>query len=74
MEYDYKNDCWVSLAVLPSRVKALCTAVGYDTLVLVNECLTDSERESAYKHELKHIKRGDLYSDLKVEDVEREVV
>lgn len=74
MEYDFVNDCWVGLAHLPSRVKALCTAVGDDTIILINECLTDAERKSAYRHELSHIKRGDLFTEKKVEEVEREVV
>lgn len=71
MEYDYNHDCWVGTAVLPATINALCTAVDFDTVVLVNECLNEAAKHEAYAHEIRHISRGDLFSDKSVEELEK---
>lgn len=73
MEYDVNNNCYVTLAVLPGAVRGCCTQVEGENVVLINECLNDRARIEAYRHELNHLKRGDLYSGSTAAELERNV-
>lgn len=65
LEYDAKNDVYVSLCeLLPDRVKGLitCDRDG-NNIILINPNLCESERAETLKHEYIHLFRSDLYSD-----------
>ena len=62
-EYDAKNGCFVTVTALPGCVKGLIKAVPDGEIILINEALSDEEKQEAYEHELRHLKRGDLYND-----------
>lgn len=72
MEYDPKHDCYVKLVPMPARIRGLCTVNGDDTIVLINENLSDRARAAALEHEYNHIKNGDLFSDVPVTKIEKE--
>ena len=61
--YDPVNDVYVSVAPLPGCVKGLIKAVPDGEVILINEALSDEQKQEAYEHELRHLKRGDLYND-----------
>lgn len=61
--YDVKNDVYVTVAPLPGCVRGLIKAVPDGEVILINETLSDEQKQEAYEHELLHLKRGDLYND-----------
>lgn len=61
--YDAVNDVYVLVTSLPGAVKALIKAVPDGEVILINEALSDEQKQEAYEHELLHLKRGDLYND-----------
>lgn len=65
------NNCYIELRQMPGAVKGCCATIGDDDYVFINECLSDQARMEAYRHEVRHLKRGDLYSDDRVERLER---
>ena len=75
MEYDAKNDCWVTVTdALPGAVKgAVCEEPDGTSLVLVNACLSDEAKQSAYDHECEHIRNGDIHSERKAHAIESEM-
>lgn len=75
MEYDAKNDCWVAVTDrLPGAVKgAVCEEPDGTSLVLVNACLSDEAKQSAYDHECEHIRNGDIHSERKAHEIEAEM-
>lgn len=75
MEYDAKNDCWVSVtSALPGAVKG---ATGEEpdgtNIVLINDCLCDEAKKKAYDHECKHIRNGDIRSERTAHEIESEM-
>lgn len=75
MEYDAKNDCWVSVtSALPSAIKGAAGEEPDGTnIVLINDCLSDEEKKKAYDHECKHIRNGDIHSERAAHEIESEM-
>ena len=71
-EYLPREDCRVTVCKLPPHVKGLCTVKDTEELIMINEDLSDEAKLEALAHELRHLRRGDLYSDEPVEEIERE--
>ena len=71
-EYLPREDCRVTVCKLPPHVKGLCTVKGADELIFINEDLSEEAKLAAFTHELRHLRRGDLYSDKPLEEIERE--
>lgn len=61
--YDPINDVWVAVVPLPGCVKGVIKAVPDGEVILINEALSDEEKQEALEHELEHLRRGDLYND-----------
>lgn len=59
-EYLPKDDVWVTQTKLPPRVRAFCKRKGYDDCAVVNEELGDRVKREAVRHEICHLKRGDI--------------
>lgn len=59
-EYLPKDDVWVTQTKLPPRVRAFCKRKGFDECAVVNEELDDFVKREAVKHEIRHIKCGDI--------------
>lgn len=70
-EYLEKDDVWVTQTKLPPRVRAFCKRKGFDECAIVNEDLSDDVKRAAVAHEICHISRGDLDSELSVAFAER---
>ena len=70
-EYLAREDCHVTVCKLPPHVKGLCTVKGTEEIILINEDLSDEAKLEALAHELRHLRRGDLYSDLPVSELEK---
>ncbi len=66
-------DIIVKLWSLPSRVRAAHTENpdGSYTIIINKALSVESQRES-YRHELKHIRRGDLFKDFSTGKIEYE--
>ena len=61
------------LAPLPPRVNAVTVVdANGDFNIYVNENLSLEARRSAYDHELEHIRREHFFTDIPVEECERE--
>lgn len=75
MEYDAKNDCWVTVTpVLPGAIKGATGEEADGTnIVLINACLSDEAKEEAYQHETEHIRNGDIHSERKAHEIEAEM-
>ena len=71
-EYLPREDCRVTVCKLPPHVKGLCTVKGADELILINEDLSEEAKLTAFLHELRHLRRGDLYSEEPLEEIEKE--
>lgn len=69
-EYLPREDCRVTVCKLPPHVKGLCTVKGTEEIILINEDLSDEAKQRAFAHELRHLRRGDLYSDRPVSEIE----
>ena len=61
--YDPVNDVWVTVAPLPGCVKGVIKAVPDGEVILINEALSDEEKQETLEHELEYLRRGDLYND-----------
>ena len=66
-----KEDVYVTVCALPVHVKGLIKAVPDGELILINEYLSDKAKRKALRHELRHLRRGDLYRDAPVEELEK---
>lgn len=78
MEYDAKNDCWISViddpTILPYAVHgAVCEEPDGTNIVLINACLSDEAKQTAYDHECEHIRNGDIHSERKAHEIEAEM-
>lgn len=75
MEYDAKNDCWVTVTpVLPGSVKGATGEESDGTsIVLINECLSDEAKKATYDHECEHIRNGDIRSERTAHEIEAEM-
>ena len=78
MEYDVKNDCWVSVVndpkLLPYAVHgAVCEDPDGTNVMLINDCLSEEAKLRAYEHESEHIRNGDLHSDKPAHEIESEM-
>lgn len=71
-QYLPREDCRITVCKLPPHVKGLCTVKGTEEIILINEDLSDEAKLAAFAHELRHLRRGDLYSDRPVEEIEGE--
>ena len=71
-QYLPREDCRVTVCKLPPHVMGLCTVKGTEEIILINEDLSDEAKLEALAHELRHLRRGDLYSDRPVEEIEGE--
>lgn len=71
-EYLPREDCRITVCKLPPHVKGLCTVKGTEEIILINQDLSDEAKLAAFAHELRHLRRGDLYSDRPVEEIEGE--
>lgn len=70
-EYDAVNEVYVNVCPLPIHVKGLIKAVPDGELILINEYLSDKAKRKALRHELRHLRRGDLHRDVPVEELEK---
>lgn len=72
MMYDAKIDCWIAVVEwLPSHIKGMVTRNSDGSyMMFINARLSERERRKVYRHEQRHILRGDLYSDLPVRILE----
>jgi Zn-dependent peptidase ImmA (M78 family) len=61
----------VSVVPLPGRVKGLIKAVPDGELILINEYLSEKDKQEALAHELAHLLHDDLFSDKTVEEIEK---
>lgn len=61
--YDPVNEVYVVVAPLPGCVRGLIKAVPDGEVILINEALSDEQKQEALEHELRHLKQGDLYND-----------
>ena len=61
--YDPVNEVYVTVAPLPGCVKGIIKAVPDGEVILINEALSDEQKQEALEHELRHLKQGDLYND-----------
>lgn len=68
-----KYDIVVKLRNLPSRVRAAHTENpdGSYTIIINKALSIESQRES-YKHELRHIQRGDLFKNAPADCIEKD--
>lgn len=75
MEYDAKNDCWVTVTpILPGAIKGATAEDSEGTsIVLINACLSDDAKRETYEHECKHIRNGDIRSERKAHEIEAEM-
>lgn len=73
-EYLPLEDCRIMICKLPPHVKGLCTVKDTEELILINEDLSEDARLAAFAHELWHLRRGDLYSDKSVVEIEKGVL
>ena len=71
-EYLPREDCRVTVCKLPPHVKGLCTVKGTEEIILINEDLSEEAKLTAFLHELRHLRRGDLYSEEPLEEIEKE--
>ncbi len=71
-EYLPREDCRITICKLPPHVKGLCTVKGTEEIILINEDLSEEAKLTAFLHELRHLRRGDLYSEEPLEEIERE--
>lgn len=71
-EYLPREDCRVTVCKLPPHVKGLCTVKGTEEIILINEDLSEEAKLTAFLHELRHLRRGDLYSDEPVIIIEKQ--
>ncbi len=67
------DDVYVYTASLPSPVNGVTVIKNGDYLVFINEEKCPEKQYEALEHELRHIKKGHLYSEIKfIVDCERE--
>ena len=67
------GDTYIYTVALPGHVKGVTVLKDSDYIVLINEALSEREREKALQHELRHIKKNHLYDDaIGIEDCESE--
>lgn len=71
-EYLPREDCRITICKLPPHVKGLCTVKGTEEIILINEDLSEEAKLTAFLHELRHLRRGDLYSDEPVIIIEKQ--
>ena len=66
MTYEYlpKEDIYILTGELPEGVDGLCKCVGCYNYAVVNATLDAEGRRKAAKHEINHIKNGDLFKDF----------
>ena len=75
MRIECDIDCvYIYTVDLPSSVNGVTVVKNGDYIVFINQNKCLAKQKLALKHELKHINRGHLYSDIKfVGDCENEV-
>lgn len=63
----------VYMMPFPGDIKAAVRvdADGYPS-IYINDALSPQAKKRAFLHELRHIRRDDMYNDMTIEDVERE--
>ena len=71
-EYDGKNDCFVTVCPLPGHVKGLVKEVVDARVILINQDLSDEEKERTLRHELRHLQRDDMRRQQTIAEIERE--
>lgn len=70
-EFMVEEDVYVTVCALPSHVKGLIKETKHGTVILINEYLSDREKQRALDHELEHLRKDDLHSDKTIEEIER---
>ena len=70
-EFMVEEDVYVTVCALPSHVKGLIKETKRGTVILINEYLSDREKQRALDHELEHLRKDDLHSDKTIEEIER---
>lgn len=73
VEYLAKWDAMLCLAEnLPLSVRAFVVRTAdCSYCIVINAALSESAKRRAVQHELRHIERGDLFSDSPVSELER---
>ena len=71
-EYNAKYDVLVQGAELPCSVRAFVVERMGCRVIVINAALSREARARALRHELRHLKRGDLKSRRPVSSLERE--
>lgn len=68
-------DCWLMLRDLPKGVNGFITRDGNDTsYIFINQNIPENCKLNTLMHEVVHLVRGDLDSDLEVEEIEKDIV
>jgi len=60
--YIVQNGITVCVKPLPGSVRAFSMPCGDGYTVIVNDCLSPTEKQKALEHELGHIKNNDHYN------------
>ena len=70
-EYLPKYDVYIQYLPMPQRVFGTSTTVRCDPVAFVNSEQTESMKILACAHEIDHIRRGDLYRDADITELEK---
>lgn len=72
-QYIAKYDVCVSLKPMPMSIKGLIKRCGDYDCIVINENLSDVQKQKAFLHEIKHKEQGDLDSEKPVSEIEKGV-
>ena len=66
-----EDECRVYMIQLPGDIKAI-VRVDLDGFpsIYINDSLSPEARKRAFMHELRHLRRNDMYNDRSIEEVE----
>ena len=70
--YFAKYDCFVFTAVLPSTINGFITEnADGQSIIVINGSLSPEAQRTAFRHELRHLKRCDLHRPEPARVIER---
>ena len=72
-DYDVKNDCYVTVCPMPPHIRGLVKELVDVQVILINEALSDEAKKRTLRHELRHLRRGDLHRDATIREIEGDV-
>lgn len=54
----------IVLRDLPAEVRGfICLGSDYEPIIVINSRLSMEQQRKTYKHELRHLKRGDMFNE-----------